>query len=52
MTLLIYTGYRWRPMTDEEILIMSPENVVPLKPLLPEAGDIYLEEETKNGKDS
>lgn len=45
MNLQIYTGYAWRDMTDEEILIMSPENVVPLKPLLPEAGDIYIDQE-------
>lgn len=50
MTLLIYTGYQWRPMTDEEILIMSSESVVPLKPLLPEAGDIYIEQEGEDAE--
>jgi hypothetical protein len=48
MNLHIYTGYQWRPMTDEEILIMSPENVVPIKPKHPEAGDIYIEQEAPN----
>lgn len=45
MTLQIYTGYAWRDMTDDEILIMSPENVVPVKPKYPEAGDIYIQED-------
>lgn len=50
MNFQIYTGYAWRDMTDEEILIMSSENVVPLKPLLPEAGDIYIEQEGEDAE--
>lgn len=44
MNLHIYTGYQWRTMKSEEIEIMDPENVAPLKPSLPMAGDIYEEE--------
>lgn len=45
---MIYTGYQWRDMKPEEIEIMCNENVVPIMPRYPEAGDIYIEqEETK-----
>lgn len=45
MTYHIYTGYKWRPMTDAEKEIMCIENLVPFKPTIPEAGDIYIEQE-------
>lgn len=42
---LIYTGYQWRPMKDDEIEIMCSENIVVVMPRYPEAGDIYIEQE-------
>lgn len=42
---MIYTGYQWRPMKYDELEIMCKENIVPFKPTIPEAGDIYIEPE-------
>ena len=36
----IYTGYKWRPMTLDEIEIMDATKVRPFKPKNPKAGDI------------
>lgn len=38
---MIYTGYQWRTMKDDEIEIMCEENIVVTMPRYPEAGDIY-----------
>ena len=38
---MIYTGYQWRPMKDDEIKIMDPWRVRKYKLKEPEAGDIY-----------
>ena len=35
---MIYTGYQWRPMKDDEIEIMCSENIVVTMPRYPEAG--------------
>ncbi len=43
MTYHIYTGYKWRPMTDDELAIMCEENIVPVKSQDPEAGEIVRE---------
>ena len=37
----IYTGYKWRKMTPEEIEIMDATRLRPFKLEEPEAGDIY-----------
>ena len=37
----IYTGYKWRPLTPEEIEIMDATRVLPFKSEEPDAGDIY-----------
>ena len=44
---MIYTGYQWRPMKDDEIKLMDPWRVRKYKLKEPEAGDIY-ENTTKN----
>lgn len=41
MKLQIYTGYKWRPLTPEEIEIMDATRVLPFKSEEPDAGDIY-----------
>ena len=43
----IYTGYKWRQMTTDEIEIMDATRVLPFKSEEPEAGDIY-DESIKN----
>ena len=37
----IYTGYKWRPMTQDEIEIMDAMRVLPFKSEKPDAGDMY-----------
>ena len=37
----IYTGYKWRQMTTDEIEIMDATRVLPFKSEEPDAGDIY-----------
>ncbi|CZR03552.1 hypothetical protein [Trichococcus collinsii] len=37
----IYTGYKWRPMTPEEIEIMDATRLRPYKLEEPESGDLY-----------
>ena len=39
---MIYTGYQWRPMKDDEIKIMDPWRVRKYKLEEPEAGDIVV----------
>lgn len=40
----IFTGYNWRAMTKEEHSIMSKGNIVKIKPNIPKAGDILMED--------
>ncbi len=40
---LIYTGYQWRPMKEDELEIMCPENIVKEKSDNAEAGHIFEE---------
>ena len=37
----IYTGYKWRQMTTDEIEIMDATRVLPFKSEKPDAWDIY-----------
>jgi len=44
MTLQIFTGYKWRPMTAGEIEIMTPDRIVAEQTDEAQAGDIYEED--------
>ena len=44
MTLQIFTGYKWRPMTAEEIEILTPDRIVAEMTEDAAAGDVYEED--------
>lgn len=45
MTLQIFTGYKWRPMTAAEIEILTPDRIVAEMTEDAAAGDVYEEDE-------
>ena len=45
MTLQIFTGYKWRPMTAAEIEILTPDRIVAEMTDEAQAGDIFEEDE-------
>ena len=45
MTYKIYTGYKWREMTESELEILTPERIVPEMTEDAQAGDIWEGEE-------
>ena len=40
----IYTGYKWRPLTPEEIEILTPDRIVAEMTDEAQAGDVYEED--------
>ena len=44
MTLQIFTGYKWRPMTAAEIEILTPDRIVAEMTEDAAAGDVYEED--------